>query len=159
MSSNAGTSQIADIIVGVIIGAIVTALGVFLQFMLTERRDKRRDNEAKERRRTIAYAHLNESILRIEAKTQPKQAQLTEEEFNKLQEIVASYYDVLNGSTVKGWNVKRIIRRVAGRDFQYEIDLEEFCQDVKREYAKMQTAEGGKSSEQRTRQQEAERIM
>jgi gas vesicle protein len=140
MSSNVSQSEIVAILVGIIIGAIVTGFGVLLQFMLTERRDKRRDKEAKQTRRAIAYAHMSESVQRIQAKSQVKAARLTEKEYERLQDLVASYYDVLDSSTITAWSAKQIIRHVYGDAFAYEIDLEQFCQDINNHITKAKKA-------------------
>lgn len=127
-------------ILGVIVGAALTAFGVLLQFMLTERRDKRRSNEAKQRRKIIAYARLKELVERIESKFQAKEARLTEEEYDKLQETVADNLDVLEESTITAWNAKKISRMVYGQGSgPYEINLDQFCQEIKQQYQKIQS--------------------
>jgi hypothetical protein len=120
LSSDANQSQI----IGIIIGALLTAFGVLLQYLITERRDKKR-------RRTIAYANLRGIVERIQARFQPQHARLTDEEYAGLQETVANNYDVLDDSTIGGWNARTILRMVYGEAAgPWEIDLQQFCQDI-----------------------------
>ena len=99
--------------------------------MLTSRSDK-------QKRRAIAYAYLNEFVARIESKSQLRQARLTEEQYDKLQSIIVENFDALHKSTIEAWNAKQILRLVYGEPYgPYEINLEQFCQEVRQQYQKL----------------------
>jgi hypothetical protein len=129
MSGDAGLIQI----LGITVSAAMTVFAVFLAFELSDRRDR-------QKRRVVAYAYLNELLRRIEAKTQLRQARITEEQYDRLQEIIADNFDALRKSTVAAWNAKQIIRLVYGESSgPYEINFEPFCQEVRRQYQSLRS--------------------
>jgi len=117
---------------GILIGVLLTTFGALLQYLFAERRDQKRTSEMKARRKGVTYRRLNGILDRIRSRSpSPNQARLTSEEFDKIEETVANNYDVVDESTLASWNSKKIVKRVHGDVFDYEIDLGRFFDDVR----------------------------
>lgn len=135
MSSDAGQSQIINIGIGVIIGVVVTAFGVFLQFVLTDRKDRKK-------RKKIAYAQLKETVERMQVRSQLREHDgfiggITDEEYDRLGKIMADNCDVLEESTTKAWNSREALTTDYHGIFHYKIDLGHFLYDITQNYEKL----------------------
>jgi hypothetical protein len=126
-TTNQTSNEVVAALLGTVVGSIVTS-GIILL------RDKAQDHQLRISRKSIAYAHLKETLTRIEAKSGSnfKTAKLNEKNYDMLQETVANNYDVLDKDTVKAWTSKKITHHVTNGVFDYEINLEQFKEDVMR---------------------------
>jgi hypothetical protein len=138
MSCDTGQSQIIGIVIGGIILIVGTILGAFLTYVFAERRDRKRDNAARQKREEATYRRLKGFANRIASSyilENGVRYNIPLENLEIIDLIIAQNIDVLDTSTVAAWDDREIIEPTESIPHS-GVKLEAFLDDVNKHFEK-----------------------
>lgn len=125
----------------VLIALTASFSSILVAVVLPAYRERGRSRKLDQRRQVAAYRLLRGVLTGIEGRSSSMTgANVLLEELEKINQILASYHDVLHDATLKAWDAKRIAQPPFPTLNTYIMDISAFAADVVARYDSVRVA-------------------
>jgi hypothetical protein len=124
----------------VLIALTASFLSVLVAIVLPAYRERKRSRKLDRKRQVAAYRLLRGILAEIETRSPVTSAFVFAEELERIDQVLATYHDVLHDTTLEAWDAKRISQTPLVSPRTYSMDIGAFAADVIARYDSVRVA-------------------